>query len=125
MVCDGSNGLTVVGVVCGLVVAGVVAVGCGVGRAAGAAPPAATAGITTPRNAIVVGTVTTGAWPVIVVVDRAGAFESARRVIFFADTATDVGDGSVVDDETATLRAVVGCEPPHATVKTMNAPTTA
>jgi hypothetical protein len=45
-------------------------------------------------------------------------------VIFFAGAATEVG-ALVVDDETATARAVLECELPHATVNTTNAPTTA
>jgi hypothetical protein len=72
----------------------------------------------------VVGAVVTGVWAATVVVDRVEAVERNRRVIFFVGAAVDVGDVCVVDDEVATP-ALVECEPPHATVNAINAPTTA
>jgi hypothetical protein len=123
MVCDGSNGLTVV-VVCGLFVVGVAAVDGGLGRVAGAAPPGATAGMTRTPDGIVVGAPLTVGWAATVVVDRIEAFERNRRVIFFVGAAVEVGDVSLVDDEVATA-ALVECEPPHATANAINAPTTA
>ncbi|MDQ1382258.1 MAG: hypothetical protein QOJ71_2977 [Actinomycetota bacterium] len=115
--------MTVV-VVCALFVVGVAAVGGGLGRVAGAAPPGATAGMTRTLGGTVVGAVVTGMWAATVVVDRVEAVGRNRRMIFFVGAAVDVGDVSVVGDEVATP-ARVECEPPHATVNAINAPTTA
>ncbi|MDQ1476985.1 MAG: hypothetical protein QOE62_2214, partial [Actinomycetota bacterium] len=125
MLCDGSNGLTVVVVVCGLFVDGVATVGGGLGRVAGAAPPGATAGTTMTPDATVVGAVATAARRATVVEDRVEAVDRTRRVIFFVGAAVEVGDASVVDDEVTTPRAVPECEPPHATVNASKAPATA
>jgi hypothetical protein len=92
---------------------------------AGAAPPGATAGTTRTRDATVVGAVATGACDATVVVDRVGAVECTRRVIFFVGTAVEVEDASVLGDETATPESVPEREPPQATVNAINAPTTA
>ena len=45
-------------------------------------------------------------------------------MIFFADTAAEVGDPTVVDGETATPSEVLECDPPHPAVNTTNAPRT-
>jgi hypothetical protein len=60
-----------------------------------------------------------------VVVGRVEGVGRTRGATFFAGTAAEVGDASVVDVEVATPLAVVEREPPHATVNTNNVPTTA